>query len=258
MREAEQEAAAEEEHEHATAVSYEVEHAGETPEERKKRKRRETNTLNRIKQSKDFSRRKARRIQELADEDDDALAREMMNEKPRPMPGQLGNCELCGKRFTVTAYSKTGPNGGFLCPKCSKDAADDEKKAKPKKRVARSGRRQLQSNLLDGVVQYGAMSLVEMCTKVCQRLLSLNLWLFALLTLIFRKLLKTSTISRNLGIYLRLCSIVSARSCPRDVFSPPGLSIYSYARICIPSISTTVLVRAFFFFFPLLLVTSFD
>lgn len=161
-----------------------MEHEGESPEERKKRKRKETITLNRIKQSKDFARRKARRIQELADEDDDVLAREMMNEKPRPMPGQLGNCELCGKRFTVTAYSKTGPSGAFLCPKCSKDVADDEKKAKPKKRGPRSGRRQFQSSLLDGVVQYGAMSLVETCTKVCQHLLHLACGWFTLLTLL--------------------------------------------------------------------------
>lgn len=89
-----------------------------------------------------------------------------MEEKCRPMPGQLENCEICSKRFTVTAYSKTGPNGGLLCPKCSKDVADDEKKSQPKKRGPRTGRRQAQSNLLDGVAHYGAISLVEMCTKV--------------------------------------------------------------------------------------------
>lgn len=90
-----------------------------------------------------------------------------MTERPRSLPGQLDNCELCGKRFTVTAYSKTGPNGGFLCPKCSKEVGNDEKKkAKPKKREPRSGRRQVQSSLLDGVVQHGTISLVETCTKV--------------------------------------------------------------------------------------------
>ena len=167
VQEAEQEAAEEEAQEHATAAAFEAEeHEGETSEEKKKRKRKEASTLNRIKQSKDFARRKARRIQQFADADDDALAREMMSERPRSMPGQLDNCELCGKRFTVTAYSKTGPNGGFLCPKCSKEVGDDEKKAKPKKRGPRSGRRQVQSSLLDGVVQHGAMSLVETCTKV--------------------------------------------------------------------------------------------
>lgn len=162
----------------ADFAAYEEEqHANEIPEERKKRKRRETTTLAKIKQSKEFSRRKARHIDGLddEDEDDEALARDMMDEQSRPMPGQLENCEVCSKRFTVTSYSKTGPNGGLLCPKCSKEVADYEKKSKPKKKLgSRTGRRQLQSNLLDGIIQYGAMSLVEMCTKVCGHTLALN------------------------------------------------------------------------------------
>lgn len=105
------------------------------------------------------------------DDDDDMIAKDMIDEKSRPMPGQLENCEKCGKRFTVTPYSRAGPNGGLLCAKCSKEVADEGKKAVPKKRGPRSGRRQVQSNLLDGIIQYGSMSLVEMCTKVCQRLL---------------------------------------------------------------------------------------
>jgi len=105
------------------------------------------------------------------EEHDDMLAKEMIDEKPRPMPGQLENCEKCGKRFTVTPYSKTGPNGGLLCAKCSKEVADDARKTTPRKRGPRSGRRQVQSNLLDGIIQYGAMSLAEMCTKVCLILL---------------------------------------------------------------------------------------
>lgn len=105
------------------------------------------------------------------EEDDDLIAKDMIDEKSRPMPGQLENCEKCGKRFTVTPYSRAGPNGGLLCAKCSKEVADEGKKAVPKKRGPRSGRRQVQSNLLDGIIQYGSMSLVEMCTKVCQRLL---------------------------------------------------------------------------------------
>ncbi|GAB1217056.1 hypothetical protein ATERTT37_006278 [Aspergillus terreus] len=136
----------------------------ESPEQKKKRKRKEAATLAKIKQSKEFARRKARRIGE-PDDDDDLIAREMMDEKSRPLPGQLENCELCGKRFTVTAYSKTGPNGGLLCAKCSKELANDEKKAKAKKRGPRTGRRQNQSNLLDGITQQGALSLAEMCTK---------------------------------------------------------------------------------------------
>ncbi|KAJ0416659.1 hypothetical protein BJY00DRAFT_228970 [Aspergillus carlsbadensis] len=136
----------------------------ESPEEKKKRKRKEAVTLAKIKQSKEFARRKARRIGE-PDDDDDFIAREMMEERARPLPGQLGNCEICSKRFTVTPYSKTGPNGGLLCAKCSKELGDKEKKSQPKKRGPRTARRQNQSDLLDGVAQEGALSLVEMCTK---------------------------------------------------------------------------------------------
>ena len=89
-----------------------------------------------------------------------------MGETSRPLPGQLENCEICSKRFTVTPYSKTGPDGGLLCAKCSKELANEEKKSKQKKRGQRTGRRQKQSNLLDGIIQHGALSLVEMCTKV--------------------------------------------------------------------------------------------
>jgi DNA repair protein RAD7 len=138
---------------------------GESPEEKKKRKRKEAATLAKIKQSKEFARRKARRIGE-PDDDDDFIAREMMEERSRPLPGQLDNCEICSKRFTVTPYSKTGPNGGLLCAKCGKELGDKEKRSQPKKRGPRTARRQNQSDLLDGIAQEGALSLVEMCTKV--------------------------------------------------------------------------------------------
>lgn len=144
---------------------YEDEENGETQEQRKKRKRKEAATLAKIKQSKEFARRKSKRAVE-SDDDDDGIARDMMYEKSRPLPGQLENCEICSKRFTVTAYSKTGPSGGLLCTKCSKEIAEEEKKAKPKKAVTKKSRRQNQSNLLDGLVQPGALSLVDMCTKV--------------------------------------------------------------------------------------------
>ena len=90
-----------------------------------------------------------------------------MNEKQRPNPGQLENCEICGKRFTVTAYSKAGPSGGLLCADCSKKHTNGEKKAPAKKRSSGIGRRQNQSNLLDGIALLGARSLLETCIKVC-------------------------------------------------------------------------------------------
>lgn len=80
------------------------------------------------------------------------------------LPGQMANCDLCEKRFTVTPYSKTGPNGGLLCTPCSKEMANEEKKSKP--RGPKKGGRQRRSNLLDGIVQRGAFSLLEMCIKV--------------------------------------------------------------------------------------------
>jgi DNA repair protein RAD7 len=94
---------------------------------------------------------------------------EMLNQQSRPAPGQLENCEVCNKRFTVTPYSKEGPDGGLLCAQCSKKLKDGEKKDnKPKqKAVPRKQRRQNQSNLLDGVAQIGAKSLVEYCILVC-------------------------------------------------------------------------------------------
>lgn len=164
MREAERQQAAEAPPE-AEDTTEANEPTGESPEQKKKRKRKESVALARIKQSKEFARRKSRRTGE-PDEDDDIIAQEMLHEKSRPMPGQLENCEICSKRFTVTPYSKTGPGGGLLCAKCSKEVADDEKKTKAKKRAPRTGRRQNQSNLLDGIAQHGALSLVEMCTKV--------------------------------------------------------------------------------------------
>ncbi|KAA8642145.1 DNA repair protein Rad7, protein [Aspergillus tanneri] len=163
LREAEQQAAAESPSD-ATETHNAEERTVESPEQRTKRKRKESATLQKIKQSKEFARRKARRTDE-PDGDDDIIARELMYEKSRPLPGQLENCEICSKRFTVTAYSKTGPNGGLLCKKCSQDLADDEKKSKARRSGPRSSRRQNQSNLLDGIVQQGALSLVEMCTK---------------------------------------------------------------------------------------------
>jgi DNA repair protein RAD7 len=220
VRQAEREAAADEPADELEEEDEYEDNDGETAEQRKKRKRKEAATLAKIKQSKEFARRKARRTGE-PDDDDDVIAREMMYQKSRPMPGQLENCELCNKRFTVTPYSKTGPNGGLLCAKCSKEVADDERKSKAKKRGPRSGRRQNQSNLLDGIVQQGALSLVEMCAKVnifdqsfetsCSRLTA------------FRKLLITTTTSKNLGTYRHGCFGALARYSPRGGFLHQGL-----------------------------------
>ena len=149
----------------------ESEEAGEDVAERQKRKRKEEKALLKMKQSKEFKRRKLEQKArgEDDDEDDDTLARSMLTTKSKPLPGQLDNCDICEKRFTVTPYSKTGPNGGLLCPKCSKEIKDDEKKdaaAKKKKSAAPKGRRrQTESDRLMGDVKPGAKSLVDICVR---------------------------------------------------------------------------------------------
>jgi DNA repair protein RAD7 len=138
----------------------------ETATQKKKRKRQEEQTLTKIKNSKDHKRQNKNKGGVPDDEDND-IEWDLYT-KRKPLPGQLENCELCEKRFTVTAYSRTGPNGGLLCTKCSKQQEAQRKKDhKPKTQgVSRDKRRQVQSNLLDGVVQIGSRSLQELCIKV--------------------------------------------------------------------------------------------
>jgi DNA repair protein RAD7 len=144
--------------------------SGEDPVERKKRKRKEEQALNKIKQTKEFKKRKyeERRDHGSDADDDDALARKMMSSN-KPLPGQLENCDICEKRFTVTPYSKTGPDGGLLCGKCSKELKDEEKKseraAKKKAPQSRGRKRQTESDRMMGDVKPGAKSLVDACVR---------------------------------------------------------------------------------------------
>jgi len=139
----------------------------ETAAQKKKRKRQQEKTLAKIKKGKGSRRQKKGKGKDgESGEDDDEVGWDMYTKK-KPLPGQLENCELCGKRFTVTPYSKTGPDGGLLCVKCSKEhEAGRKKDEKAKKQMrTRENRRQIQSNLLDGVVQIGSKSLQELCIK---------------------------------------------------------------------------------------------
>ena len=144
----------------------------EDPVERTKRKRKEAKALLKIKESKEFKKRKYRQQQEEGsdyEDDDDEIARSMMA-KARPLPGQLDNCENCDKRFTVTPYCRTGPKGGLLCTKCSKELKDGEKKdaaaAKRKKApITKGRRRQTESDRMMGDVKPGAKCLVDMCVR---------------------------------------------------------------------------------------------
>lgn len=106
-----------------------------------------------------------------SDEDyDDAIGNDMYK-KAQPAPGQLEHCEICSKKFTVTPYSKTGPDGGLLCLPCGKELdkeAKGDKRAAPKKPAGRR-RRKIESDRLDGVAIGGAKSLQQLCIeKVAQ------------------------------------------------------------------------------------------
>jgi len=89
-----------------------------------------------------------------------------MYKKAKPMPGQLENCEICSKRFTVTPYSKSGPEGGLVCSPCGKELAADEKtSAKKTKKAAPKTRRKAESNKLDGLVSSGSKTLQQLCIE---------------------------------------------------------------------------------------------
>lgn len=100
---------------------------------------------------------------------EDEAARAMFEESMAPLPGQMDNCEICDKRFTVTAYSRSGPDGGLLCPKCTKDLDKDDGSARKKRKTAAGRqRRQLQSSLLDGIYP-GAKDLITLCVETLAR-----------------------------------------------------------------------------------------
>jgi DNA repair protein RAD7 len=118
-----------------------------------------------IKASKRFKSRKEVAGSDLDNSDSENDILRDMFEDMGPLPKQSDNCEICNKRFTVTPYSRSGPDGGLLCPKCSKNLDKEESASKKKKKVdARQKRRQMQSNLLDGVYP-GAKDLVTICVE---------------------------------------------------------------------------------------------
>lgn len=90
-----------------------------------------------------------------------------MYRKSKKLPGQLENCDICAKRFTVTTYTVAGPSGGLLCTACSKELAKDTKVAKPKKKATKSKRHLQASNAMDGHKLVGAKSLLQTCLAVC-------------------------------------------------------------------------------------------
>ncbi|KAF5674192.1 nucleotide exsicion repair rad7 [Fusarium heterosporum] len=134
-----------------------------------KRKREEEKKLAKIKDSKAFKKRK-----KDTGESDDEIARAIMEQSAGPMPGQMENCEICEKRFTVTPYSVAGPDGGLLCSPCGREVAKERQgaiKKKPKKQPGGVGgvgrRRAIQSRILDGDV--GTKSLATLCVQTLSK-----------------------------------------------------------------------------------------
>ncbi|KAL8999284.1 MAG: hypothetical protein Q9169_001829 [Polycauliona sp. 2 TL-2023] len=140
----------------------------ETALQKKKRKRAEDKAREKIKESKNSKKQKKNTKKGGPDGDDSDAAFDMYS-KSKPLPGQLENCERCEKRFTVTPYSKTGPEGGLLCAKCSKEQ-EIQKKKDAKQTIKKSAgprekRRQTESSKLDGIILDGAVSLQDLCIR---------------------------------------------------------------------------------------------
>ncbi|GIZ40995.1 hypothetical protein CKM354_000431300 [Cercospora kikuchii] len=154
----------------AAAVAAEAAEEAEKVEKSKKRKRVTEEAKEKAKKAKASSSKKGKKKgkKDYSDDDDsdfDADFAKDMYKKSRPAPGQLENCELCNKRFTVTPYNKEGPDGGLLCTPCGKELTKDlkkEKKAAAPKPVGRK-RRKIESDRLDGYTVGGAKTLQELC-----------------------------------------------------------------------------------------------
>ncbi|KAK4189609.1 DNA repair protein rhp7 [Podospora australis] len=135
-------------------------------ESAQRKKEKEQKAIDKIKASKKFQKRK--REPDGSDDDDD-LAQALFEQHSAPLPGQMGNCELCGKRFTVTPYSRSGPDGGLVCGPCGKtlDKENPAPKKKPKQVTggAVGRRRQVQSNILDGTFTLGGKTLATLCIE---------------------------------------------------------------------------------------------
>ncbi|KAH7318206.1 hypothetical protein B0I35DRAFT_431535 [Stachybotrys elegans] len=124
----------------------------------------EKKTIEKIKASKAFKKRKKQ-----DDESEEDVARAIFEQRHAPLPGQMENCAICSKRFTVTPYSVAGPEGGLLCAPCGRQVAKEQqgqpKKKKPRQQVGGVGsRRAVQSRMLDGLV--GAKSLASLCVDI--------------------------------------------------------------------------------------------
>ncbi|KAK3995082.1 hypothetical protein QBC44DRAFT_260699 [Cladorrhinum sp. PSN332] len=130
-------------------------------------RKKEQQAIEKIKASKRFQKRK-RGPEENTDDEDDII-RALAQERAKPLPGQMENCAQCGKRFTVTAYSRNSPDGGLLCTPCGKELEKDNSAPKKKPKRVSGGavgkRRQVQSKILDGTYTLGGKSLMTLCIE---------------------------------------------------------------------------------------------
>jgi DNA repair protein RAD7 len=138
-------------------------------ERSRKRKRNQDEAIAKIKKGKAAKKGKgAKKKKRGSGDEDDSDFEDLFDsyKKSKPLPGQLENCEVCSKRFTVTPYSKNGPDGGLLCTPCGKEMAKEAKSnERAKKPVVRKGRRKIESNRLDGLTFRGSKTLQQLCIE---------------------------------------------------------------------------------------------
>ncbi|KAK6334089.1 hypothetical protein TWF696_002591 [Orbilia brochopaga] len=121
--------------------------------------------LKKLKKSEAKKAKKARRDagEDVSDDDDNDFG---PTTAAVPLPGQIAFCTECNCRFTVTPYTKTGPNGeGMLCHPCGKASAPVEAAARKRKQAARTTKKSNARALLDGE-RGGIKSLQELCIQL--------------------------------------------------------------------------------------------
>ncbi|KAF2131204.1 DNA repair protein-like protein Rad7 [Dothidotthia symphoricarpi CBS 119687] len=136
-------------------------------ERSRKRKRNQDEAIAKIKKGKEAKKKASAKKKKKGSDDDSDFGDVLdMYSKAKKLPGQLENCEVCDKRFTVTPYSKAGPDGGLLCTPCGKEMLKDAKaQDKTKKPAVRKGRRKIESNRLDGLNPRGTKTLQQLCIE---------------------------------------------------------------------------------------------
>lgn len=151
-----------------TEEDLQAESSAMAAERTRKRKRNQDEAIAKIKKGKEAKKKAAQKKKKKGSDNDSDFDDDMMDmyKKAKPLPGQLENCELCSKRFTVTPYSKAGPEGGLLCTPCGKEMVKEAKaQEKAKKPAVRKGRRKIESNRLDGLTARGTKTLQQLCIE---------------------------------------------------------------------------------------------